>query len=108
MRIIERKNSCVQADSVLISNGYAKKPFVKLGLRMVPIIMFASVVCSCNFGGRNSSNEQTQDVNDSIQQSAPAITYNFYIENSGSMKGYFSSVNSNLNAIISEYYDRIR
>jgi hypothetical protein len=108
MRIIERKNSCVQADSVLISNGYAKKPFVKQGLRIVPIIMFASVACSCNFfGGRNSGNEQTQDVNDSIQQSAPAITYNFYIENSGSMKGYFSSVNSNLNTIIYEYYDRI-
>ena len=35
-------------------------------------------------------------------------TYNIYIENSGSMKGYFSgNRNSNLETIIQEYFDRI-
>lgn len=67
-------------------------PFVFLGM------LLGSTSCT-----RPTKNNEGEP--DSIKSPIPT-TFNFYVENSGSMKGYFNG-NSQIKDIIKEYYDRI-
>lgn len=100
VRNVKRKDSCANIKRFVF--GYTRKSLVRQSSQIISAIFLSSIVCSCCGRGSSSHNEL-----DSVQVPAPAITYNFYIENSGSMKGYFSSVNNNLITIIAEYNDRI-
>lgn len=65
-------------------------------------------VTSCKIcNGRDTGKEDPFVEEDSCITSPP-ITYNFYIENSGSMMGYFSgNGTSDLETLISQYHDRL-
>lgn len=70
------------------------------------ILFFLLSACT---GGKESScrsRESKPVVIDTINESSHSQVINFYIENSGSMAGYFNS-NSIIKDIIKEYYDRI-
>lgn len=56
-------------------------------------------------GTRVENEEPTQQI-DTAKMVSTKTVVNFYIENSGSMKGYFTG-NSKIKDIIKEYYDRI-
>lgn len=76
-------------------------------------ILNRTVIVSIVFGGMlligntscTSRTSRPSEDSDSIFSPIPT-TYNFYIENSGSMKGYFTG-NSQIKNVIKEYYDRI-
>lgn len=68
-------------------------------------ICFTSLT-SCNPRGGNNNDKEVDSlvIVDSIEQS---YSYNFYIENSGSVKGYFNGKNNDAGVIIREIYDRL-
>lgn len=71
--------------------------------KVVFLLLVVLVSFSC---GRKSKNNNST-VNDSTIVVQPS-TFNFFVENSGSMKGFFSgNGQSQLETIINEYYDRL-
>lgn len=61
---------------------------------------------SCS-NGRNKDNIQSKELEEISQEIDVSYTYNFYIENSGSVKGYFKGKSNDAEVIIKEFYDRI-
>ena len=61
---------------------------------------------SCS-NGRNKDNIQSKELEEISQEIDASYTYNFYIENSGSVKGYFKGKSNDAEVIIKEFYDRI-
>ena len=67
--------------------------------------LFAPITVGC----RDENNSGCSDKNDTtsiVQKKQTPTTYSFYIENSGSMKGYFTG-NSDLKTIVTEFYHRL-
>lgn len=76
-----------------------------LGVSIYMCVVAIFLFSSCRSRGNNDENLTVNTTNDSVV-SIP-ITYNIYLENSGSMKGYFANNECNIKTIINEYYDRI-
>lgn len=81
-------------------NHFNLKCFISV-LNIALIFLFNS----CMTREQDDRNQPTDPISDSVVHTP--ITYNFYIENSGSMKGYFANNDYNIKTIITEYYDRI-
>ena len=78
-----------------------KKNFLFLFLSLGFLLSFTSCVEE-----RKKNNPEAEPTNSGSAIIEPTITYNIFVENSGSMKGFFNKKNT-LKQIIREYYDRI-
>ena len=73
---------------------------------IILVITCVFVLQSC--GSRQSKKKiQTEEKLEVLQNKNELFIYNFYIENSGSVKGYFKGTANNAEVIIKEFYDRI-
>lgn len=72
------------------------------------ILAFTCVFVLQSCGNRQSKKKiQNEKKLEVLQDENESFVYNFYIENSGSVKGYFKGNTNNAEVIIKEFYDRI-
>ncbi len=87
------------------------KSTIGKALKIAILLLIISSIFGCERCTRGGTKGTSSPINrdtDSIQFTHAPVTYNFYIENSGSMKGYFSGRGtSGLESLISQYYDRL-
>lgn len=81
---------------------------ISLTISLVCIVLSMSFAACTSVGGEGKEREYSSvsEESDTSSLSEVPVVYNFYVENSGSMKGYFSG-KSDLKDIIVELYDRI-
>lgn len=81
----------------------------KLLIHFSVLLVLATLLSSCGGRHERSSNSGGEKGSDTIIDNSiplPVTTYNFYVENSASMKGFLNG-NTTLKQVIKEYYDRI-
>ena len=68
--------------------------------------LYLMICSSCGNprSGESKNEDNTKEIE--IVKKEP-ITYNFYVENSGSVKGYFKGNTNDAGNILKEFYDRI-
>jgi len=72
---------------------------------LVLLLLGALSFGSCTRPDKGGTKKDSTSINTKVDEST---TYNIFIENSGSMKGYFSgNSTSDLETIINDYYDRL-
>lgn len=84
---------------------------IKSKLLVSSLFVFGLLLTGCRDGGRNSRQQSTSKQEISTVSAGPLqevnTTFNFYIENSGSVKGYFKNKDNDAGKILKEFYDRI-
>ena len=84
-----------------------KKKIVVMRSCIVSLSCLYLMICS-SCGNPRSGESKNEDNTKEIEiVKKEPITYNFYVENSGSVKGYFKGNTNDAGNILKEFYDRI-
>lgn len=80
------------------------KLFLGLGI-LALIVLFSGICTNCTRASKKETSNSSRK--DTTLDSPSFYRYNFYIENSGSVKGYFNGKSNDAGIIFTEFYDRI-
>ncbi len=84
-----------------------KKKIVVIRNCIISLSFLGLILCS-SCGNPRSVKQENEDNAKGIKiEKKEPITYNFYVENSGSVKGYFKGNTNDAGNILKEFYDRI-
>lgn len=73
-----------------------------ISLSCIYLMIYSS--CGNPRSGESKDEDNTTEI---VSKKTGPITYNFYVENSGSVKGYFKGNENDASNILKEFYDRI-
>lgn len=105
-----KNRECSQKDQYSFIN--MRKIVLHCFLTGINTFLIVIIICSLLLQGckppRGANNDDNAPIFNNPSNEQLATSFNFYVENSGSMKGYFSgNGKSELETIINDYYDRL-
>ena len=84
-----------------------KKKIVVMRSCIASLSCLYLMICSSCGNPRNGESKNEDNTKEIEIVKKEPITYNFYVENSGSVKGYFKGNTNDAGNILKEFYDRI-